>query len=241
LYYNTKDAATHIPVLEAKKAAHPRFPGFARLASYYLKEGKTQRAVELCLEGLKQFPNYATAHFVLGKCYESIGRNVEAMLEYRRALKSVPDNPTLRTLLESVERREQEAFHKFAEERARKLKESKDTLTVEKYIAEDVPESESTVDFLLKRLQQVKKEIPTPVVERQGSAEHPKEATGSGTQSKIVTATLAEIYATQGEYREAIEAYKKLLNQKPLEAERYTKRIQELEQLARQQQLEAKT
>ena len=56
--------------------------------------------------------------------------------------------------------------------------------------------------------------------------------------SKIVTATLAEIYATQGEYKEAIEAYKKLVSQRPIEAERYVKRITQLEELSRLQQAE---
>jgi cytochrome c-type biogenesis protein CcmH/NrfG len=46
-----------------------------------------------------------------------------------------------------------------------------------------------------------------------------------------VTATLAEIYASQGEYDEAIEAYRTLAVQRPGSAERYQKRLGELEDL----------
>ena len=45
----------------------------------------------------------------------------------------------------------------FAEERARKLKEQKDSLTFEQFVSAHSSEKESTVDFLLKQLQEVKK------------------------------------------------------------------------------------
>jgi hypothetical protein len=49
--------------------------------------------------------------------------------------------------------------------------------------------------------------------------------------ARFVTATLAEIYASQGEYDEAIEAYRTLAVQRPGSAERYQKRLAELEDL----------
>ena len=53
---------------------------------------------------------------------------------------------------------------------------------------------------------------------------------------KIVTVTLAEIYASQGEYSAAIDAYRRLSQQRPAEARRYERRIGELEMFARKQE-----
>lgn len=225
----------YLPSLEAKLASNAKSPSFARLASYYLREGQHQKAVDICLEGLKQYPNYATAHFVLGKCYETLGRNIEAMLEYRRVLKSLPDNPTVQRLLKQVEQREQEAFRSFSEERSRKLKEGKETITFDHYIDEGGGKTESTAEFLLRRLQDVRQSTPHVAPDNRRPAEEPLRP---ASPSKIVTATLAEIYASQGEYKEAIEAYKKLVNQRPIEAERYSKRIAQLEELNRLQHVE---
>ncbi len=50
---------------------------------------------------------------------------------------------------------------------------------------------------------------------------------------RFVTQTLAEIYASQGEYAEAIQAYRKLMEQRPEEAQRYSERMIELEAMAR--------
>ena len=47
----------------------------------------------------------------------------------------------------------------------------------------------------------------------------------------FVTPTLAEIYAKQGWFDDAIKAYRTLARNKPAEKERYEKRIAELEEL----------
>ncbi len=238
MYYN-RECAMYIPSLEAKLAENPKSPVFARLAFYYLKEGKIQQALQVCLKGLEFFTDYATGHLVLGQCYEVLGRNIEAMLEYRKGLRSVPDNPTAQALLKGVERREQEAFEVFAEERARKLKEQKDSLTFEQFVSAHSSEKESTVDFLLKQLQEVKKGTASSQGGDDPKSKEKAVAAPGGT-SKIVTVTLAEIYANQGEYREAIDAYEKLLKERPVEAGRYEKRIAQLEELTRLQQAESK-
>jgi predicted Zn-dependent protease len=59
-------------------------------------------------------------------------------------------------------------------------------------------------------------------------------------EPKIVTATLAEIYANQGEYQAAIAAYMRLREQHPEEAGRYDRRIAQLEESARMQHAEQK-
>ncbi len=47
--------------------------------------------------------------------------------------------------------------------------------------------------------------------------------------SIVITPTLAEIYASQGEYGAAIQAYEILIFSKPEERERFEKRITELQ------------
>lgn len=233
---SNKEPSTSIPVLEARLASNARSPSFARLAFCHLKEGHHQTAVDICLDGLKHFPDYATAHLVLGQCYEAMGRHIEAMLEYRRVLKNLPDNRAVQRMLEKSEQREQEAFRTFSENRSQKNKSSRETITFEKYEDDEgADRKESTAEFLLNRLRYVKKSVPAETRERPSSEEPPSQTVSP---SKIVTATLAEIYASQGEYKEAIEAYKKLVHQRPIEAERYTQRIAQLEELCRMQRSE---
>lgn len=220
----------NIATLEARLAERPTSPLFVRLAGCLLESGEVQRAVELCQQGLKLFPDYATAHLILGRCYESLGRSVEAVLEYRRVLKAFPDNPHVGALLKRVEQREQEAFKAFAEERARKLVERRGSVSFESYVTDAVPGSRKVADGSGK---QSEESSPRGLVPAKSDDEEEPARSGP---AKIVTATLAEIYAAQGEYAAAIDAYKRLLAERPVDAERYQKRVAELEQLSRLQQ-----
>ena len=57
----------------------------------------------------------------------------------------------------------------------------------------------------------------------------PRKAESASLDSTVITPTLAEIYASQGEYGAAIQAYEILLLSKPGERERFEKRIKELQ------------
>lgn len=88
------------------------------------------------------------------------------------------------------------------------------------------------MDGIIEQLRQAKRIVPAG-----DNVEHPAPVTppAEGTGNQIVTETLAEIYARQGEYREAIDAYRKLLQQRPDQSEKYGKRLEELEVLLREQ------
>ena len=74
-------------------------------------------------------------------------------------------------------------------------------------------------------------QLPVPEIQ-------PPPAEQRKTSGRIVTATLAEIYASQGEYDEAIEAYRALIQQRPGSAGRYQRRLAELEELKQHHQRE---
>lgn len=213
--------------------AHPDTvsPWFARVAAGYLEQGETVRALKLCLAGVHEYPRYMTGALILGKCYEAMGRRGEAILEYRQILDVHPDNSMLHQLCTAVERREEEEFAVFREQRRKTIRKATDAVSFEHYIAGPVPEEESGIDFLLKQLQAAKSGgRSSAAVESLADLKDAGEGSG-----KIVTATLAEIYVAQKEYGEAIAAYRALIEQRPGDAERHRARLAEIEQLARSQ------
>ncbi len=187
--------------------------------------------MELCLAGTAAFPKYATGHLILGKCYEALNRFSEAASEYRKVLNVLPDSTAVRGILKEAESKEQEQFEKYAREQEKKL-EGKGSVPLEDFVAGKQAQikEESAIEYLAKRLQDVKRIQPKP-----GAGE--QNATPSDTRSiKFVTSTMAEIYVGQGEYTEAIEAYRELMRQHPEEADRYERRIAEIGELLAIQQ-----
>lgn len=219
-------------------AADSRSPFFARVAAGYLEEGRTREALSLCLEGTKVFTRYPTGWLILGRCYEALGRTAEALVEYRRVLSSMPDSALAKELVEKAEGLERQAYKTFAEGLAITLKEKKDSVTFEEFITGSSATQSSTVEFLIRQLQQAPKERRgriTPVSPVTDEGEPPAAEAPVEPSSSIVTETLAEIYANQGQYREAIQAYQILTGERPGNADRYAERIAQLEELLKLQ------
>ena len=85
--------ASRLAKLEKAYRQNPDSPLFARLADLYLKRGKAESALELCLQGCQNFPEYATGFLVLAKCYEESGAVGEARDALDQALRIDPVNP----------------------------------------------------------------------------------------------------------------------------------------------------
>jgi tetratricopeptide (TPR) repeat protein len=190
--------------MEGEEVCSPRF---AERAVACLALGETAEAERLCEAGVERFPWYATGHLVLGRCRETAGRYRAAAGCYHQVLHILPGLTLAEVALARVSGRPDEG--------------------------------ESGVDFLLRQLGQVRR--PPPGTEENGpdkgesvpagrveggNAGRPEVRLG-----KIVTATLAEIYARQGEYGEAVEAYRMLIRQRPVDAGRFAERLAELERL----------
>lgn len=212
---------------------------FAREAATYLRDGEIGRAVELCVAGTQAYPEYAMGHLVLGRCYEALGHTREAIAEYRRALTSLPDNPTILALVHAAEERERKELERSIALQEKKGEDKDETRQREApmagSVAEEAPAREETAfEILARRLEEQRRKRmsqPPPPAEEAAtqstpSAEHePKPPDGVG----FVTPTLAEIYASQGAYAEALQAYRALLALHPDNAT-YAARIRDLEQ-----------
>jgi len=86
-----------------------------------------------------------------------------------------------------------------------------------------VPAPLTELDTLASKLENAERIVPQESEEEAS----PKESVPS--DSLVITPTLAEIYATQGEYGAAIQAYEILILSKPNERDRFDKRIKELQ------------
>jgi tetratricopeptide (TPR) repeat protein len=93
---------TLIESLEKRLASNPLSPAFARLASLYLDAGRLDEAHDLCEKGIAYYPEYATAHLLLGQCHLRMQRLDEAKKEFSETLVLQPKCETVRTLFQST-------------------------------------------------------------------------------------------------------------------------------------------
>ncbi len=196
---------------------------FAREAVDCLREGDVHRAMTLCTEGTSAYPDYAMGHLVLGKCYEAFGRTAEALAEYRRALGTLPDNPTLIALVRKAEEKERGEFQRFVAEQEKQFQKAPAPPPTPPG-GEPPVHSDPTIEHLTQELERRRREKPSSVSSNAEATPPPPERNHA-----IVTPTTAEIFAGQQLYEEALKIYRELADAQP---GKYDARIRELERLA---------
>ena len=172
-----------------KRAPESRL--FAPLADAFRKNGEIDKAIEILEKGLEMFPQYASAHVILGKCFYDKGGTERAKAEFVRVLELDAENMVALKFMGDIlfaEDKRAEAAEHFAkilaidptnEEAARALKEMEESFVVKEI---DLADEKSVQD------------------------ERPRE---------LATMTLAGIYAAQGYYNKALKIYREVLEREP--------------------------
>jgi hypothetical protein len=122
-----------------------------------------------------------------------------------------------------------ETFAEFSERIAGELSGTDNTMSFEEYlaVASGATGQPDQFEQLAERLKGAGR--ITPVINLSEHTTTPASEAETGTGTGFVTPTLAEIYAKQGWYDDAIKAYRTLAVSKPTEKEKYEERIKELE------------
>lgn len=165
---------------------------FAPLADAYRKNGDLDRAIEVCEKGLKTYPEYASAHVILGKCFYDKGATERARAEFSRVLELDPENMVALKFMGDIllaEDKHEEAAEYF-----------------QKLLAID-----PTNDEVSKSVKEMEKEFRVKEIDLADETtarkvERPRE---------LATMTLAGIYAAQGYYNKALKIYHDIIRDQP--------------------------
>jgi hypothetical protein len=141
---------------------------------------------------------------------------------------------------------EEESFEHYSSWRVKELSDE-NTVTLEEYLSSKAPAPEQQQEFTLPVTGSISTGVQNKIEELTNKLQNAgkitpvinfaqKETPAASEQDTpagmgFVTPTLAEIYAKQGWFDDAIKAYRTLARNKPAEKERYEKRISELEEL----------
>jgi tetratricopeptide (TPR) repeat protein len=231
-----------IEKFEEKIRSNPLTPEFVKLANYYLINGNVNESVSLLHAGLHFYPNYITAKLILGKCYLANRYFFDAKKIFEQIL---ADNPGLSIAIKYLEITNDltklEVSRKHEEDIIPKLDFKAPVFNdfdfnynlfpsyeIEDVIKDrvEVNEVEETPEY--KEFKNVfespyffRRENTKPTIE--------KKRLKNKFEIRIITETLADIFAKQGNYFDAIEAYSYLLKIKPARKDILEGKISEVE------------
>lgn len=208
-------------------------PLFVRAANTEIENNNVDKAIDILQSGIKNYPQYPAAYLLLGKSFALVGNYSQAIKTIKTGCDLIHSKKTYDFYVKEIENiRKQRSLFASSSRRAffveeDEVSDKQQNLFAEVKEPEAVKEKLNSVDD---RLDQIAKEI--------AAAKIPEASSNTetyGTQlenfpetSMIVSETLAKIYVAQGELKEAIDVYKKLIKKSPHKIEIYLKKIDEL-------------
>lgn len=213
-------------------------PLFVRQANTEIDSNNVDRAIELLTLGIKLYPGYSTAYMLLGKAYTLIGEYGKALQQIKTGSELIHSDKTYEHYLREIEniKKQRSLFSgsrgsAFIPQKNFPEEEGQPDLFAPPPPAktgEKIKDSEpGNIDD---RLEELAREISTARIKDVDENVAGPESTFSemGNSGTIVSETLAKIYAAQGEYREAINVYEKLIHKTPSKEDEYLAAIEEL-------------
>lgn len=231
-----------IQKLEDKIRSNPLTPEFVKLANYYLINGNINEAIALLQAGLKFYPAYVTAQLLLGKAYLSNRYFFDAKKLFEKLLTDNPEMAIAQKYLDiAIDLTKSEVSRRHEEDIVPKLEFKApvyndydfnynlfptyeiEELSTERVDLKEIEESNEYAEFrkIFESPHFFKKEGTKPAYE--------KKRLKNKFEVKIITETLADIFAKQGNYFDAMEAYTYLLKIKPERTEVLESKISEVE------------
>ncbi|MBV6513663.1 MAG: hypothetical protein FMNOHCHN_03198 [Ignavibacteriaceae bacterium] len=185
----------------------PDTPLFVRKADSELDRNNINGAVDILKQGLDAYPDYATAHIILGKAYTLLGDYDNALLAFQKGSVIIGSPKTLEFYSEQIEniRRHRSPFTLTRRTTFVEEPEPKPQIQAEEEISFDLLEEEDLSE-LASRISKAKIPPPKP---GEPSEVHPaaeKEHAGA----KIYSETMGKIYMAQGNFTEAIDVFQHL-------------------------------
>lgn len=214
--YNSKDfTADKIKLIYE---FNPQSPLFARVASYIIEEGSIAEAINILEKGLKLYPNYPSAYFVLALANAYSGNEDEAKKNVHLGNSFINSEETKNFYIKKID--------EIILER-NSLKEIKRPAFLDEETKNKEPEDsiENRLDILAEQLSKARITY-VPDSNQQTELEIP-EYSGK----KIISETLAKIYESQKNYKEAIAIYKELIKINPNKSDYYNAKISEISQI----------
>ncbi len=207
-------------------------PLFVKAANTEIDNNNIDSAIEILNKGIQTYPQYSTAFFLLGKAYILAGNYSLALKQIKKGsdlirskktydfyFKELENNKKQRSVFQSASRNFFDTGHENVAEKKSEIKLSR----------EDQFNNGNTKQSVDDRLDILAKEISNAKIpEAAGSAEYQESLLADTKGNMIISETLAKIYAAQGELKEAIEVYKKLIKKDSSKEKYYTVKISEL-------------
>ena len=202
-------------------------PLFARVADNEIEKNNIDSAIKILTEGLTNHPDFSVAYFLLGKAHTIKGNYGQALKCIKKGSELIHSPKTFDYYLREIDaiKKQRQLFNVSRWAEASNENQIQQTQTQQTSVKQ-VKTSESIEETLNKLTAEI--EGTSQVIKEAKQKIEDNRVKEYSNNDFIVSETLAKIYITQGEFKEAISVYKKLKQKHPEKESYFDSKIAEL-------------
>ena len=205
-------------------------PLFARLAGIEIEKNNLDSAIDILAEGLKNYPEFSVAYFLLGKIHTLKGNYSQALSFIKKGSELIHSPKSFDYYFNEIDEiKKQRSFFnisRWAEYGNDNNPANPDITQSKNYRTITDETTEETLAKLTKELEGASQSIK----EAREKIEENR-LKGNLNSDLIASETLAKIYTNQNEIQAAISVYKKLIMKNPEKEIYFNSKIEELKSL----------
>lgn len=208
-------------------------PLFARVAQSCLNRMEIAQAIEILKKGIANYPDYPSAYIVYAKIEAMRGKRDHAIQLIKKASEIIAYRDTFELYLKEIDKISSE-YENYKSDLAKDF--VPDQFNEEEQEKEFLPNLDN-LDSDLDNEQKIDLDILSEEISKakipkvSGTVNIDEETKYTFDEGKIVSETLAQIYRSQGNYKEAIETYKELIVNNPEKTDEFNKKIAEIKKI----------
>ena len=202
-------------------------PLFARVAVNEIEKNNIDEAIRILTDGLNNYPDFSVGYFLLSKAHTIKGNYGQALKFVKKGSELIYSPKTFDYYLREIDaiKKQRQLFNvsRWADssnEKFANLTPPQNNKSEKEIPAENIEETLSKLTAEIEGATQTVREAKKKIEETKHK--------DSSNSDFIVSETLAKIYITQGEFKEAISVYKKLKIKNPDKAIYFDSKIAEL-------------
>lgn len=202
-------------------------PLFARVAENEIEKNNIDTAIKILTEGLINHPDFSVAYFLLGKAHTIKGNYGQALKSIKKGSELIHSPKTFDYYLREIDaiKKQRQLFNVSRWANAAN-ENSVQQVQPQSNETDQTKTSESIEDTLNKLTAEI--EGTSKVIKEAKKKIEDNRIKEYSNNDFIVSETLAKIYITQGEFKEAISVYKKLKVKNPEKESYFDSKIAEL-------------
>lgn len=202
-------------------------PLFARVADNEIEKNNIDSAIKILTEGLTNHPDFSVAYFLLGKAHTIKGNYGQALKCIKKGSELIHSPKTFDYYLREIDaiKKQRQLFNVSRWAEASNENQIQQTQTQQTPVKQ-VKTSESIEETLNKLTAEI--EGTSQVIKEAKQKIEDNRVKEYSNNDFIVSETLAKIYITQGEFKEAISVYKRLKQKNPEKESYFDSKIAEL-------------